>query len=58
MDQAGAHLPLTDDDLYAPPENLPPAPGGTPPPMNPLSVPAPAPSVNPLVPALSRLTTL
>jgi len=49
MDQTGAHLPLTDDDLYAPLVNLPPAPPATPPPMNPPSAPAPAPTVHPLV---------
>jgi len=49
MDQAGAHLPLTDDDLYTPPANLPPVPPATPPLMNPISAPAPAPIVHPLV---------
>jgi len=49
MDQAGVHLLLTDDDLYPPPANLPPAPPATPPLMNPPSAPAPAPPVHPPV---------
>ena len=49
MDQAGAHLPLTDNNLYALPANLPPVPPATPPLMNPPSVPVPALPVHPPV---------